>query len=294
MEILYQSSDSILLSIFVNGKLTDADLDDVTVTIVRLLDDEVIVTDGVAARIGLGKYEYILSVDNNSVISQYRATWTYSISFSENIKVTYYDVVVGYTTAQATRDEFSELEDKGNDDIYRKEKLARRIINSVTGQIFDFESVTKIIRGRDSNTLYLPRRVFDLVSVKIDGTDDITSEIELFDERWLRQKVSGIPGTFLDIKRGITEPANYFTSGVDYHILAGWGWESVPEDIQEATRLLINDYFNDDVLLRQHGVISTQMGDRTITLRPDFWGTTGNYDVDILLANYIDMKMRLI
>jgi hypothetical protein len=58
--------------------------------------------------------------------------------------------------------------------------------------------------------------------------------------------------------------------------------------------ILVNDYFCDDTLLREHGVISSTMGDRSIDFKRDLWGTTGNYNVDMLLSDYTYFNMRLI
>jgi hypothetical protein len=298
MEHLYQTSDSVTLSIYVNGRLQNADVvnnvHQVFVTITYLVDNSAVVTGQLADHVGAGIYEYILTTLLNSKVGKYKSVWLYTVDGVVNTKIEYYDVVVPYTTAQEVKDTFLELEDKSNEEIYRKERMARKIINSVCNDTFSFqENVTKIIRGQNKDTLFLDERIYLLTSVKIDGTDDITTEVEIFDDYWIRPQ-NAFSRYFSDIKRGIIEASAYFPSSVEYHILGNWGWQYVPEEVSESARLLISDYFNDDYMLHQHGVIVASMGDRTLTFSQDLLGTTGNYDVDVLLSNSINYKVRLI
>jgi hypothetical protein len=298
MELHYQSSDTLSMSTYVNGSLTDVDqvlgVYKMFVTITRLSDSTVIVNNATATRISTGRYAYTLSTADNSYLGKYKAVWTYTISSVVNTKTDYYEVVVPYTSAQELRDMYPDLATKSNAEIYRKEQIARRIINVYCNQSFDFENaVTKIIYGKDAPHLFLPRRLFTLTSVKIDNTDDVTTDLEVYDDYWLKPTwVTNMK--FVDIKRGITEPSYYFWEQYKYYVKGNWGWEDVPENIHLAAMILVNDYFCDDTLLREHGVISSTMGDRSIDFKRDLWGTTGNYNVDMLLSDYTYFNMRLI
>jgi hypothetical protein len=301
MELYAQTSDSVNLSIFINGVLTDPDGNVVNLTIVRLADNVTIVTD-VATRVSAGKYQYVLTTVNTSILGKYQVNWTYDINALTNPKTTYYDVVVGYTSPQEVRDDFSELNSISNDEIYRKEKLARKIINTFCGQVFDYESgTTKTVVGKGSNHLYLPKRIYTLTQVNYDDAlttqNDITSAVEVESDYFLRPTASL---GFLDIKKDITFLRPFFIEDVKYFIVGDWGWQSVPDQVQTATRLLIRDYLDDDSLLHQHGVSIARMGDRDFTFggRKDgqgqFWATTGNYDVDILLEDFTLTSITLI
>lgn len=294
MELYRETSDSLTLTIYVNGNLTNADSPP-TLTVTKVDDDSVIVNAQTAVSVSTGKYQYTLSTAQNNAVGKYKAVWTYVISSVTSTRTEYYEVVVGYTTATEVRDYYPSLADKTNEEIYRFEKLARRIIDSFCNQRFDFEENTlKIVRGRNENVLYLPRRIYNIDTVEMDGLEDITTEVEILDDFWLAPDVELAPGFFIDIKRGLLEPSKFFRRSVDYYITGDWGWEGVPEDIKLATILLINDYFCDSTMLRQHGIYQSSMGDRQMTFRDDLWGTTGNYDVDILLSGYTDVKLGLI
>jgi len=277
----------------VNGVLTDADSLP-TITITRISDGMVIVNNASVTSVSTGKYKYTLTTSNNSSLGKFKAVWSYTVLSIVNSKTDYYDVVVGYANATQTREMFPILTSKTNDEIYAKEKLARKIIDVYCNQTFGFEdSITKIFRGSDSNKLYLDRRLFVLDSVKIDGTDDITSEVEILDDSWLVPLADVRPGFFVDVKKGLTEPSRYFRRQLKYHVKGDWGWESVPDSINLAAMMLINDYFCDTSMLRQHGIISYELGDKDINFRRDLWGTTGNYDVDMLLSEFTYVGVEL-
>lgn len=299
MEIHYQTSDSLALFTYVNGALADVDqvlsVYQIFITVVRLSDNEVIVDDQTAIRTDTGKYKYVLTTENTSKLGNFKATWTYTISGTENTKTEFYEVVVPYTSAQEVREMFPAQASKSNEEIYRKEKIARRLINIYCNQSFDFEEdVQKVVFGKWANLLELPRKMYNLQEVILDETD-ITSDLEIYEEFWLKPTwVTSATMKFTDIKRGITEPSFYFHEGFKYYVTGDWGWQFVPENISLAAMILVNDYFCDDTLLREHGVIDTQLGDRSMEFKRDLWGTTGNYNVDQLLADYTFFNARLI
>jgi hypothetical protein len=299
MEFYLETSNSINLNIYINGVLADADLDggnyQVFVTITRLSDNVAITTNQLAIRSGVGKYYHTLTTANNSVVGKYKAVWSYEVGGIVNTKTDYYEVVVGYASAQEVKDYYiGELDAVSNDEIYRREKLARRIINQFCNQKFDFQlAATKVVQGNNSDSLALPERLWTLTSVKIGGTDDITSTIELADEYYIQPIINTMIG-YYEIKQDIIFESKYFKRGLKYHVKGDWGWQSVPENVRLAATMLIYDYFNDETLLRRHGVYQSAIGDTQYTFNNDLWFTTGNYDVDLLLGSYTKSGVRLI
>lgn len=294
MELYYQTSDSVTLTVYVNGSLQDADALP-TITITRLSDGVQIAIAATVTAVSTGKYKYTLTTVQNSFLGQFKAEWSYIVSGIPNKKTDYYDVVVGYANATQVKELYPDLATKTNDEIYAKEKLARKIIEIFCNQTFGFrDSQTKILRGASANTLYLDERMWNLDSVLIDNQDDITSEVELFDNYWISALENFDDGFFVDTKKGIIDPSRYFRRGLKYYVKGDWGWQSVPDNINLAAIMLINDYFCDTSMLREHGIVSYQMGEKSLQFARDLWGTTGNYDVDVLLSDYVYMDVKLI
>lgn len=291
MEIYFENSDAIYLTIYVNGAPADAD-GDVNLTVTRLLDSIVVVDNVTASRESVGKYYYVLDSDVNTVLGKYKAKWSYTVASKDMVKTEFYDVVVAYANAAEVRDYFSERANDSNDEIYRKEKLARRIINIFCNQTFDFEiDITKKVEGSNSDVLRLPRTLWDLTSVKADNTEDVTSQVEQTTPVYI-ERIPVLP--VVDVKRDILNPRPFFLKRVKYYVKGNWGFQDVPENVTLAAILLINDYFNDDTLLRRHGVYQSTMGDVQYTFNNDLWFTTGNYDADVLLSPFTDSGIRLI
>jgi len=294
MEVLYQSSAILRLAINVEGSSRDADIVDgthqVTITITRNSDNTVIVDASNVEHETTGLYKYVLDPNDNLTLGKFKVVWNYQIDGEVFPRTQYYDVVVPYTNAADLKAEYPELDSKQDSEIYRKEKLARRIINTFCKQSFDFETgVAKKIEGTDSQKLLLPKRIYNLTSVVDDEGTDFTSEVEIYTDYHLRRK---------DIDTEYDERTNvlgipYFHERVYYYITGDWGWPYVPEEIQRATNLLIKDYFTDDSLLRQHGIFQATIGDEQYYFNNDLWNTTGNYDVDILISNYTNFNITV-
>lgn len=291
MEILYQSSSVLRIALTVDNIPRDADNADdvyeVSITITRYIDGVDIVTDAQTDRESIGVYRYILDPNDDLTLGKFKVTWNYTINGEEFVKTQYYDVVVPYTSAADFRSEFEELSTKTDAQIYQKEKLARHIINTFCKQNFSFETnKTRKIEGQDVHTLPLPFRLYNLTSVSLNNSDDITDIVELFTDYHLRRiNIEGEASTQGAFDNAIFKSNNY------YWVTGDWGWEFVPEDIQRACNLLIKDYFLDDTMLRQHGIVQATMGDEQYYFNNDLWNTTGNYDVDILISNFANFNM---
>jgi hypothetical protein len=64
------------------------------------------------------------------------------------------------------------------------------------------------------------------------------------------------------------------------------GWRFVPNNIEQAADLLLEDMMNDDSIYRRHGIYSADMDVLKIQTGQNFYESTGNIDADILLMDY--------
>lgn len=295
MQIYYQSSSFIRFSLVVDGSLRDADVLNgqyqVYATVTRIADGTVIINNELVERESQGIYRLSLDPSKTSTLGKYRVVWTYRVSGATNTRTVSFDVVVPYLSASQFRSTFPELSSKSDDEIYRKEQLARKIIETICNQRFDFElSKTYKVLGQDKDTLLLPKRIWSLSSIKIDGTDDITNSVEIHSDYFLRSKKLpwdvNLDRSFFDL--------HLFRKGVFYHVTGNWGWEFVPAEVQEAAMLMVKDYFTDDYILRQHGILQAQIGDESYRFADELWPSTGNVDADALLSNFIRHRFEVI
>jgi hypothetical protein len=296
VQVYHQSSSSLRFSLIVDGKLKDADIIDgqyqVSATVTRLADNVVIISDELVERESTGMYKLTLTPSHTSSLGKYKLEWKYTVSGSTHIRTTSFDVVIPYASASQVRAEFPELANKSDDEIYRKEKLARKVIETICNQSFDFElNKTYKVLGRDADILRLPKRIWKLNSVKLDGVDDITSSVEIHENHFLR--AVKLPWD-VNLERKFFD-VHLFRAKVIYHVNGNWGWEFVPEEVQQAASLLIRDYFNDEYMLRQHGIWQMDVGDEGYRTSFDvILSGSGNVDVDALLSNFIRPRFEVI
>ena len=132
--------------------------------------------------------------------------WSYTVGSTVNTKIIYFDVVAPYTTPADIRSDFTDLSSATDAQLWQKERIARKVINAFCRQSFDFEIGTQYkIQGENKNTLYLPRRIWELTSVFSGGVDaitgqEITDEIEIADDYWIRPVNIPASGPIVDIK----------------------------------------------------------------------------------------------
>lgn len=294
MQIYYQSSSYIRFTILTESGATDADVIDgiyqVFATITRLSDGAVIISNENAYRENVGVYRITLSQSETAVPAKYKISWTYTVSGVTSTSVSHFDIVIPYAKPSDVRSMFPELSSKSDEEIQRKEFLARSIIDTICNQRFSFEiGKTISVPGRGKDTLYLPERIWELDSVTTDG-EDITNLVEIFDDYWIAVKDE-------DPSLSTTQRffnGGFFVNGRIYKVTGNWGWEYVPEEISRAAMLLIKDYFTDDYILRQHGIIQANIGDESYRFKDDGWLSSGNIDVDMLLSNYTRFRIDVV
>jgi hypothetical protein len=212
------------------------------------------------------------------------------------IKTDYYNVYMPLITATEF---FASYPDHELDDekFPMYERRARAIIETFTGQKFGpYENKTIRIQGEDGHTLEIPYRVRNLSSLSDVYGADFTDYVEV------------APGTnyflqrrhayrhYADIKADISveNNTNFFTHRLDFVITGDFGWPYVPADVSEAAAILIDDEFTNAGDLRKHGFNEAQLGDFSYKLNADQWGTTGNTQVDLMLAPYVQINLGLI
>lgn len=77
-----------------------------------------------------------------------------------------------------------------------------------------------------------------------------------------------------------------YDQGTQYTITAGWGYDAVPDEIQEAALLLANDYVTNDSGYRDRYLEILKIQQDSWTYHPGAFRGTGNARVDLLLGPY--------
>lgn len=223
--------------------------------------------------------------------------WTLGIPGSGSfIKTESYNVITPYLTMRELRKTAPNLDDE---ELVELESLVRHIIDAHTGQFFGKFTGEVVVPGDGNKSLKLPNRLLTLETVSTPEYTYNPYAYSIVSDGWYLQQNSASlmtikqmpPDTSLDYGPIITTPytAYYsgFRPGTKYLIQGTWGWESVPEPVKKAARLLVDDYACSDVAYRDKYLTMMKTSDWVLQFSSASWEYTGNVRADHLLAPYV-------
>lgn len=193
-------------------------------------------------------------------------------------------------------------EEYSDEEVYAVERAVRYIVQAHTGQFFGKFVGSKSITGSGEPFLRLPMRLISLNTVN--GNTYWNGSLALRGGGWyLKSKTHGIPTIRADLDGWHEDPWGYsnkapivapysrtvfnFLENAEYVIDGTWGWNSVPAAVQEAARLLINDYACADSQYRDRFLTSMTAADWRIQFHEGAFSNTGNVRANQLLAEFV-------
>jgi len=181
-------------------------------------------------------------------------------------------------------------------EITQVERAVRHIIQAHTGQVFGKFVGAINVSGSDSNALQLPSRLLSLTNVNGNAA---SRHFEISADGWVLKYFSyGVPpvkadyhGLHQHVGGVIHNPHSVrlgdFRTGISYELDGVWGWEEVPAQVNEAARLLINDYACANQAYRDRYLTSMTAADWRIQYHSGAFLKTGNVRADQLLSNFV-------
>lgn len=208
----------------------------------------------------------------------------------EVVITTNIDVIRPYTNISTLATDLN----KTTTQVTEMERIARYIIDSEVSQGFAYVRKEKEIVGNGSDYLVVNEKINKLYKVYENGTllYDSTSDTNEITFAISKDKTSIVP---LHEESNKTEYpqvwrdrylSRAFSDGYDYVIDADFGYKVVPQDIQEATRLLCADISSDNMKYLNKYIESFDNDDFKIKFAKNFNASTGNLVVDRILTKY--------
>jgi hypothetical protein len=208
----------------------------------------------------------------------------------EVVITTNIDVIRPYTNISTLATDLN----KTTNQVKEMERIARYIIDSEVSQGFAYVRKEKEIVGNGSDYLVVNEKINKLYKVYENGTllYDSTSDTNELTFTISKDKTSIVP---LHEESNKTEYpqvwrdrylSRAFSDGYDYVIDADFGYKVVPQDIQEATRLLCSDISSDNMKYLNKYIESFDNDDFKIKFAKNFNASTGNLVVDRILTKY--------
>ena len=230
---------------------------------------------------------------------RHRADFTYTVSGTSYTQSQYINVYTPYLDIDTFFADHPELETDYYDQFDKLEKRIRNIINTFCGQSFDYyPNKYMVLEGSGKKTIHLPLPIVNLRKVTVnigdedeeilhDSTDSTLNNIEKSREPHNFQS-----SYYLQFRKSYLDKTqtkiyeSKFSEEDDFKIEGDFGWQFVPNNIEQAADLLMVDVMTDDSEIRRHGIVSVDMDTISYTTKSSFYESTGNIDADVLLMDY--------
>jgi len=250
--------------------------------------------------------------------------WTFTVPVAGQIvKTDTYEVITPILTERQLKAIWPEATD---DEIVEVESVVRYIIQANTGQTFGKRTKAVVVPGTGETALALPERILDITGLQTltavlnpsaaiivaDGWylkkrwSDPVSTIENDDIYWQGEGVydfsfptSAPHGMGLTPDRYghgqvISAPGSYaatrWKDDYPFTITGTWGYNTIPSAVQEAAKLLANDYACSEQSYRDRYLDSIKSADWRLQFNDKAFLKTGNVRADQLLDQYVMKK----
>jgi hypothetical protein len=320
-EIYINQTSPIKTKIFWGGEIVDADDDIVTARVYDITEDgtisptispsTVIVTlNATKLETDIGTYQIIIPFQYCNRNRKFKIVWSYEVGGVEASHVYYTDVVTPYANMADVLEDLNIGTDP-SDPNYRTyhelqmaEKYARKLIESYTAQFFYLYDDTQTVYGHGADILPLPFRIYEIHELYENDvllTDNINevsnwayTPIISESNFGIRVNRQSIMDNTVYTANGMVPPSindydyrGAFKKEYRYTISGRFGWSSVPDNVEEACIILIQQFFDKDTAWRNKYVKSISAFDWKFDYTDEAYRGTGNLYADQLLLPYV-------
>ncbi len=236
-------------------------------------------------------YSITIADDTTNSAGIYKIKWVYKVSGVEAYAYSEFKVEDPYIKIDKFLTDFPEYDlPEFVNRFSMAEKTARRIIDTYTGQTFQFvNNKSRKFDGNGKGQIHLMDRLISFSSVLIDESD-YTGQVTLdLRSRYYLKLIDQYP--YPDSRRDDLLPA-IFPKKTIVNVTGDWGWINVPWEIEQAAELLVVDLLDD--VRREHyryGITRLEQGNNRLEFDRTIYNSTGNIDVDTLLMDYMYWTM---
>ena len=329
-EIYRYSVTPIKTKIFWNGEIVNADNDEVEAVVYNVTEDltiipplnplaSIAILDADKVETDIGTYQISLSQFYTEKTHTYTIVWNYNINGLDGSHTTFVDVVNPYCSFAEVIDDL-ELGTDPSDPRYKSyhelsmaEKYARNLIEDYTGQSFYLYQDQEVVYGNGSDILPLPYRINAIHKIYADdillidnlsnppinnwGYTPIISETGF----GIRLDRTELVDNTVYVANGMIPPSindlytgQAFRKGVRYRVSGQFGWDAVPDEVEQAAIQLVVQYFAKDRVWSDKYLKSVSTFDWDFEYTDNAFTGTGSAYVDKLLYPYVLTNMVLI
>lgn len=303
IEIYKDTSETITLTVTVGGTLTDAD----TIPTLTITDRNT-GTDYTpsVSKVGVGQYEAITPLAISQNPTRLKALWEFTLDGEPVSRTEWIEVVIPYASVDEIKTHCDAVASYDTDKIKEMERRVRNVIDKFCGQDFGYAlDKTYNFTGSGDDSLQLHTPLIKLEEVKDengavlfdrDTNGDVRTEHVTFysDSATILRSKHNWPYPDFDPKSDVSpyfRGSPMFKNGRVYIVKGDWGWEYVPNEINQAAILLVGTYFGTTSNYRRNGVWWADTEQFEMRFNQDILNTTGNTDADILLMGHTNHRI---
>lgn len=319
-EIYIDQTSPIKTKIFWGGQIVDAD-GAVTATLYDITEDNTVnptidpntpITTLYADKLetDAGTYQIVIPIQYCRRNRKFKIVWSYQVGGVSSTHSYYTDVVTPYANMADVWEDLnlgtdpSDPNYKTYHEVQMAEKYARKLIETFTAQYFYLYDDRQIVYGAGSDILPLPFKLYQIHEL-------YENDVLLYDainnvSNWMYTPQTSESGFGIRINRQqLTDNTIYTANGMvpptindydyrgafkkdaRYAVQGRFGWSSVPDNVEEACIILINQFFEKDTQWRNKYVKSISSFDYKFDYMEDAHRGTGNLYADQLLLPYV-------
>ena len=319
-EIYIDQTSPIKTKIFWGGEIVDAD-GTVTATVYDITEDDtvnptidpttpIVILNATKLETDNGTYQIIIPLQYCRRNRKFKIIWDYEVNGQEGSHSYYTDVVTPYANLADVWEDLnlgtdpSDANYKTYHEVQMAEKYARKLIEAFTAQSFYLYDETQIVYGSGADILPLPFKIAEIHELYendvllFDGINNINNWIyspiiseSKFGIRINRQELMD---NTVYTANGLVPPTiseggygGAFRKDSRYTVQGRFGWSSVPDNVEEACIILIQQFFEKDTAWRNKYVKNVSAFDWRFEYMEDAHRGTGNLYADQLLLPYV-------
>jgi hypothetical protein len=263
-----------------------------------------------------GTYALYLPLPLTNRLKKLKLVWQFTVEGVAQYLTTYCDIVKPYVNlAEVIEDlglgaEASDPNFKSYHELRMAEKYARKMVENYTGQKFYLFQDTITVMGSDSDTLSFTRKIHELHSLKqndqilVDNINDINYlgyEIKTTTSGFgIKINQETLLNSDVYIANGMVPPSihdsspDIFRRGKYYDVHAVFGWQYVPDEVEQAAIEIMRTYFAKDRLWRDRYVSKISTTDWDFEYSSNAFTGTGSAYADKLLEDYVVTQMVIV
>ena len=292
MDIYRNETQDLYLYVKVGSVLTDADALPVA-NLESTLEVSPIDRNPTVTKVDTGVYTIGLINSDISIERDLIVTWEYDLGGIPETQTHEYSVVTAYSTLDDLKS-LPSTADATDEDIQEAARFAKALIEEYTGQKFGLWYAEMWKDGNGQDTLTLNSRISAINDISHDSTVIYDSAL---DDNVISISISPTARAIRIVEETdvIVIPDTEFVPGSgrfhnnEHYKITGWfGWQSVPSNIKDVHKLLVDDWFCGESKWRKRYIEKIKLTrDSEITFDSRSFTGTGNFYVDKLLDPYV-------